>query len=371
MEEQVAGVPALRGEIGGSFPFRAAAEPEEAAPPRRVPTALTRKQKAAVIVKILLDEGQDVSFRSLPEELQADLTLQMGAMGLVDHTTLNAVVSEFADELESVGLSFLNGMAGALSALDGRISPHTAARLRKEAGVRQLGDPWQRLRALSPAELKAMAESESVEVAAVLLSKLEVSKAAELLTSLPGERARAITYAITQTSAITPEAVDRIGISLAAQLDQQPERAFDKAPETRLGEILNYSASQTRDDVLAGIEEADADFAERLRAAIFTFENIPERIRPIDVPAILRTVDQDALARALSAAEKLGLDLACEFLLSNTTQRMATTLREAAAEIGALKQKDAEEAMNAVVRAIRSLLDSGEIELVEPEEDAP
>ena len=43
--------------------------------------------------------------------------------------------------------------------------------------------------------------------------------AAALLGSMPGPDARCITYAVSLTSAVTPEAVDRIGLSLAAQLD--------------------------------------------------------------------------------------------------------------------------------------------------------
>ena len=68
-----------------------------------------------------------------------------------------------------------------------KISRQTASRLRKEAGVRQFGDPWERLKALPPEDLAALAEAESIEVAAVLLSKLDTAKAAKMssLTQMP------------------------------------------------------------------------------------------------------------------------------------------------------------------------------------------
>ncbi|MEM6890607.1 MAG: flagellar motor switch protein FliG, partial [Pseudomonadota bacterium] len=94
------------------------------------PTAnISRKAKAAIVVRLLLNEGADIPLEELPEELQVELTQQMGAMRLIDRDTLASVVSEFAEELDSVGLSFPGGIAGALDALDGRISKHTAARL--------------------------------------------------------------------------------------------------------------------------------------------------------------------------------------------------------------------------------------------------
>ena len=185
------------------------------------PLNLSRSAKAAIVVRLLVNEGADIPLEELPEELQAKLTHQMGSMRTVDRGTLSSVVEEFTQQVESIGLSFKGGIAGALEALDGKISKQTADRLRKEAGVRKYGDPWARLRELGVEKLLPVLETESTEVAAVLLSKLDVKRAAELLGRLPGPEARRITYAVSQTSAVTPEAVDRIGLSLAAQLDAE------------------------------------------------------------------------------------------------------------------------------------------------------
>src|SRR5690554_1726450 len=90
-----------------------------APPPPQAPTAarLTRRQKAAIIVRFLLNEGADVALSDLPDALQGRLTTQIGSMRYVDRPTLISVVTEFASELETMGLTFPHGMAGALSAL--------------------------------------------------------------------------------------------------------------------------------------------------------------------------------------------------------------------------------------------------------------
>ena len=151
---------------------------------------LSRAQKAAIIVRFLMNEGADVSLAELPDTLQARLTTQMGSMRYVDRSTLAEVVAEFANELEGMGLTFPRGLPGALSALDGRISPQTAERLRKEAGVRQHGDPWELVKSTEPEALVPILEEESAEVAAVILSKLDVARAADLLGRLPGAQCR-------------------------------------------------------------------------------------------------------------------------------------------------------------------------------------
>lgn len=340
----------------------------EAAPTERiVPRQLDAAEKAAVVVRLLLNDGAELPLEDLPDDLQARLTESMGGMGLVDRVTLAAVVSEFSEALDSLGLSFPHDIAGALSALDGKISARTAARLRKEAGVRQAGDPWKRLQSLPTADLAAIAQAECTEVAAVLLSKLDVPKAAELLGLLPGPLARRIAYAVSRTGAVTPDAVDRIGLSLASQLDDRPERAFDARPGERVGAILNQSPQNTREDVLTGLEETDAEFAESVRRAIFIFAHIPDRLNPRDVPLAIRATDPGALVTALSSAMKTGGDTenrrAAEYLLENMSTRMADNLRDEIEESGPVKSAEGERAMTEVVSAIRRLEQSGEIEL--------
>ncbi len=337
-------------------------------PARVVARALSSREKAAVIVRLLLNEGADIPLEELPDALQEKLTHQLGCMGLVDRVTLAAVAAEFADALDSVGLSFPHGLAGALDAVNGKIAPTTAARLRKVAGVRQVGDPWERLREVPPEDLAEMAQAESTEVAAVVLSKLDTAKAAQLLGNLPGPVARRITYAVSKTANVTPDAVERIGWSLAAQLDQRPVPAFQDEPGARVGAILNQSEATTRDGLLTALDEEDADFATVVRQSIFTFAHIPTRIMARDIPAVLRGVDQPVLVSALAGVSSDEDQAAAEFILTNISSRMADNLREEMTERGKVKQSETEEAMTQIVGAIRTLLDDGAITLVEQED---
>jgi len=340
--------------------------PAGLAPPGRG-SNLSRRQKAAIVVRLLLAEGAHLRLDALPEAMQEDLTRQMAGIRMVDRDTLAAVIEEFLQELEQVGLSFPGGMAGALDLLDGALDPGMMARLRRQAGPVAAGDPWARIAEIDAARLLPVLEAESIEVGAVLLSKLGVGKAAELLGQLPGERARRMSYAISLTGSIAPDAVLRIGRALAAQLDARPEAAFDTGPVERVGAILNAAPAATRDEVLEGLEEADSGFAEMVRRSIFTFANIPTRIDPRDVPRIVRDVDQEVLITAMAGAT--GPDKAAtEFILSNMSQRMADSLREEIAEAGKVKQADAEAAMGAIVGAIRALEAEGTLFLLAGDE---
>lgn len=331
------------------------------------PSALSRRRKAAIVVRALLAQGGPMPLARLPQDLQIALARELAQMRSVDRDTLGAVIAEFTAAIDDQGLTFAPGVEAALGLLEGSISDAAAARLRREAGLTGGGDPWARIAELDGARILPALETESVEVAAVLLSKLKVSKAAELLGMLPGERARRITYAVSRTGAISPAMVRTIGEALVAQLGAERASAFADAPVDRVGAILNFAPSSTREEVLTGLDETDVEFAEKVRRAIFTFANIPARLDARDVPKIIREIDQAALVRALAAATGDGMDAerpAADFILGNMSQRMADSLREAAAEIAPMTPAEADAAMAEVVRVIRALEASGEVFLL-------
>ena len=330
---------------------------------------LSGKAKAAIVVRLLLNEGADVPLEELPDDLQLELTQQMGKMRLVDRQTLDAVAAEFAEQLENIGLSFPNGLAGALSAMEGKISRHTHSRLRKEAGVRQFGDPWDRLRKLPPEELAELAKAESTEVAAVLLSKIDTAKAAEMLQHLPGPIARRITYAVSQTSSVTPDTVDRIGLSLASQIEARPQVAFDKTPGQRVGAILTQSAAAKREEVLTALDEEDQEFATDVRKSIFTFALIAQKLEPVDVPKLVRALGPQDITTAIAFATDEDDVASVTFLLDNMSSRMANNLREEANQLGRIKRADGEAAYGIIVNMLREMVVNGDIELKSDEEE--
>ncbi|NVO22790.1 FliG C-terminal domain-containing protein [Donghicola mangrovi] len=325
---------------------------------------LMRRHKAAIIVRFLLSEGADIPLTDLPEELQQDLTQAMGQLRYIDRDTLADVLGEFASELEQVGLAFPDGLAGALETLDGRLSPETAARLRREAGVRQKGDAWARLAALDSDTLLGFFERESLEVSAVLLSKLPTDKAASLLARMPGDQARRVAFAVSRTEQVTPEAVYRIGVSLATQIDQAPPREFVKPPANRLGEILDISNALTRDTVLTGIDQDDADFARALRGVILTFADLRHRLKPLDAPTLVRTVGDEDITAIISGATAEGDIATWEFLLSNMSKRLSDQLRTAARERTTADTSTTEAAMSNVIRTVRQMQSEDTLELL-------
>jgi flagellar motor switch protein FliG len=332
-----------------------------------VPAQLTAKQKAAVIVRLLLSQNVSPALDRLTLDMQRDLARVMGTLGPINRATLAEVVHEFTDRLDTLALTSPKGLAEAIALLEPYISPVARDGLRAEAEAGDPTDPWRRLAAYGPERLRPLLLSESAEIAAILLSKLGVAKAATLLAGLPEQRAQVIAHAVSLTSTVSPQTVERIGLHLLTQMLAEPEPAFRASPVDRVGAILNAVNSGVRESLLGGLETRDAEFAGEVRRAIFTFHHIPKRIDPGDVPRILRRVDPDALTRAIA----FGFETAPEtvdFLLANMSRRLAEQIRIDAENTVKPSPEDGEAAMVEVVKAIRDLEEDCEIRLIPPED---
>lgn len=330
---------------------------------------LTARQKAAIIVRLILAEGEDMDLARLPSGLQTDLAQEMALMGLIDRDTRNAVIAEFCDTL-SIGLSFPGDIDGTLELLDGHLSPGTTDRLRRMAALNGGGDPWDRIAALSTPLLAELARTEAVEIAAVMFSKLPVPRAAEVFGLLDPALARQIAYAMSLTGMIEAGALRRIGQALIQAADAIPRSALDGKAVDKVGAILNFSTSATRETVLAGLESDDAGFADEVRKTIFTWANIPARIDPRDIARITREVENSVLVKAMAGAKGPNQPTV-DFLLSGLSSRLADSMREEMEGLGKVSTRDAEEAMDQVVAAIRRMEAAGDLFMIaaEPDED--
>ncbi len=334
------------------------------------PVALTQRQKAAVIVRLMIDYDALPDLTALSEDHQTALARDISNMRRIDRQTLTGIIDDFSHELNTIALTFPDSMDDTLSALESHLSTNATNALRREAGFGVGGDPWARLGTLNNDRLLSMLQAETPEIAGIALSKIPVARAAELLEMLPGPEARRITFAISRTSEIAPETVLAIGRALVDAQESEPLSAFSDGPVKRVGAILNSSTTATREDVLEGLDNEDRNFAEEVRKAIFTFANIQTRVAARDIPRVLREIEEDTLILALAGA-KTTMEPVVEFILESLSRRMADQLRVAIGERENINERDAEAAMTEIIAAIRRMETAGELMLLAPEPEAP
>ncbi|CTQ50407.1 FliG C-terminal domain-containing protein [Jannaschia donghaensis] len=332
-------------------------------------STLNRRQKAAVVVHLLVSGGADPGLRELPPAQQRQLVRDMADLRFIDRETLADIVAEFAAELDSIGLHFPRDPAQILALLESQLSMDILDELGAEMGIDGPPGkgPWAQIANLEVEALAELIQHETDEVGAILLSKLPPARAADLMKVLAPDRADRLAAAFARTDDVAPGAVAQIGMALGRETSARPAPAFETDGVKRVGDILNAATSGIRRAILDKLEESNPDFANRVRAVVFSFENIPDRISPRDMPRVMRNVDNAVLVTALAG---LSPDQApvSDFILGSISKRMADQIREEIEERDAPSPEEHEDALGAVVAVVRQMEDDGELSLVVPED---
>ncbi|MEO0989685.1 MAG: flagellar motor switch protein FliG, partial [Pseudomonadota bacterium] len=101
--------------------------------PKAAPTVnLRQREKAAIIVRLILSHGTRLRLADLPADLQKQLARDVSSIRQIDQDTLTAVVEEFLEAMGAAGLTFGGGIQEALTILDGSISATAAVEIARE-----------------------------------------------------------------------------------------------------------------------------------------------------------------------------------------------------------------------------------------------
>ncbi|MGF1500234.1 MAG: flagellar motor switch protein FliG [Paracoccaceae bacterium] len=341
-----------------------------AALPELATAPLTRQQKAAIVIGALGPEAAAPILEQLDEASLRGFAEGMAQLRRIEPEIVNATIAEFLDNLDRAGSTIRGGLSLAREMLGQHVDQPTLLRILDDVDVPSIHNVWKKLARVNEDALAEFLRREHPQTVAVVLSKLASDHAARILSRFEPDRARDVVLGITKTQNLDTKVIEAIGASvsrdfLAGQNAEGPRRN----PAERIGAIMNFTAADIRSHVLEKIAETQPDFAEEIKRKMFTFEDIPARIEPRDVTAVVRAVEAEVLKRALGGAQETLPD-AANFILSNISQRMAEQIREELKDQGRVRRKDAEDAQNEVILAIRGLLERGEIRLATPDEEA-
>ncbi len=329
---------------------------------------LRRDQKAAIVLRILGDEGAKLPLGNADAPQLARLVRAMAGLRHVDETTTLDVIREFLTDVTSLGLYFRPGLESATEALGSHMTDSVRALLADRIEDDAPRDPWLVVANQPPELLARLLASETAHVAALTLARLSPRKAAELLDILPADVARQAMLAALGPDGFSADTIARIGAALAEGAEQAQRRGpLSGTAVDRVGAILNFASGHTREKLLSSLESSDEELAEKVRRVMFTFADIPDRVEVKDVAKLVRAVPNDVFFRAMAGALIREKETA-DFLFANLSKRLSKQLAEEVRELGEVKPKDADAAMNAVVQAARDLEAAGEITLIAPGE---
>ncbi|MDH3968385.1 MAG: flagellar motor switch protein FliG, partial [Rhodospirillales bacterium] len=107
---------------------------------------------------------------------------------------------------------------------------------------------------------------------------------------------------------------------------------------------------------ITALEERNRDSAERIKALMFTFEDLG-KLDPGAIQTVLRGAEKDKLALALKGASEAVRDL----FYSNMSERAAKMMREDMQAMGPVRLRDVDEAQMYMVQVAKDLAARNEI----------
>ena len=123
-----------------------------------------------------------------------------------------------------------------------------------------------------------------------------------------------------------------------------------------MAEIFNSFDRSTEQRFMAALEERSRDSAERIKALMFTFEDLI-KLDPSSVQTLLRNVEKGDLGLALKGASEPLRDL----FFSNMSERAGEILREDMEAMGPVRLSEVDEAQLKMVNSAKDLAAKGEI----------
>ena len=320
----------------------------------------TGTQKAAILLMQAGKERASMVLRALREQEVAEIMAEVARLHHLEVNEIEEVLNEFSEIHTARAHVAQGGYSTARELLEASFGGSKADEILDNLGVTMVAAPFEFLRRADTRQVLSYLQDEHPQTIALVLAHMHPDAAAMVLSSLPEELQRDVALRIAKMDRTSPEVIEQVEAILERKLStviQQSDFAQAGGLQT-LVDILNSSDRGTERLILEGLESEDGELADEVRNRMFVFEDITN-LDDRAVQMVLRSVDTKELAVALK-----GVDPKVRGKVTgNMSERAAANLTEEIQLLGPMKLKTVEEAQAAIVRVIRTLEESGQIDM--------
>ncbi|HYK81212.1 MAG TPA: flagellar motor switch protein FliG [Micropepsaceae bacterium] len=317
--------------------------------------SLTGPDRAAIFLLSLGEELGAKLWQMMDEDEIKEVSQLMSNLGTVSASLVEKLLIDFVSQMSSTGS--LMGSYESTERLLTRFMPTDKVgaimeEIRGPAGRTM----WDKLGNVNESVLANYLKNEYPQTVAVVLSKIKSEHAARVLASLPEEFALEVVQRMLRMESVQKDILDKIEQTLRVEFMSNLARTAKRDAHEMMAEIFNNFDRQTESRFLTSLEERSRDAAERIKALMFTFEDLG-KLDPGSIQTLLRHVEKDKLGLALKGAT----DSLRDVFFSNMSERAGKILREDMESLGPVRLKDVDEAQMRMVNVAKDLSNKGEI----------
>lgn len=337
---------------------------DELPPQRKLPLA----EKAAIIIAALGAEAAPHVLQGMSETTIRRFAGAMSKIGAVTPEMLEQAIEEFSAELGArnqvrVGATEARKILGEL------LDDDSVSRIMDDVDLSNGRTIWEKLSNSSDQALAAYLRHEHPQTVAVVLSKLRAEKAARVLERLDAEFAQIVVLRLARVPRLDSEVMDIVKDVLQRDFlaVMQREQAT-RRPADVIGAMMNAVAISKRGALMEQLEQEKPKLAKQVQKVMFGFADIPGRVDARDAGTLLKAVEEPTMMLALKHAEA-NAPKVIDFFIGNISKRLSQRLEGELKMRSSPSPREGEAAQTAVVNMVRELSRSGELKMVDGDEE--
>lgn len=324
---------------------------------------LTGQQKAAIFLMSIGEEAAVKMFSMMEDDEIRELSGIMSSLGQVNSDTVERLFMEFAEQVSASG-----AVVGNHDSTE-RLLVKALGKGRVDGIMEEIRGPagrttWDKLGNVNEEILANFLKNEYPQTIAVVLSKIKSDHAARVLMNLPEDLTLEVISRMISMEAVKKEVMDGIEKTLRMEFMSNLAKRQSRDSHELIADIFNNFDRNAEAKFMGKLEERDPESAERVRALMFTFEDLA-KIDKAGIQTLLRAIDKDKLAIALKGASDTLKDL----FLTNMSERASKILKEDMEAMGPVRIKDVDEAQMYIVGIAKDMAGKGEIMIAGDSED--
>ncbi len=316
-------------------------------------------QKAAMLMLSLGEENSSKIWPMLDDEEIRDLSQIMANLGTINSETVERLFIEFVNRFSTAGAvvgTYENTERLLMKALPAGRVELIMDEIRGPAGRTM----WDKLGNVNESVLASYLKNEYPQTVAVVMSKIKPDHAARVLASLPEDFAMEVVLRMLRMEAVQKDILEKVEQTLRTEFMSNLARTNRRDSHELVAEVFNNLDRNTENRFLAALEERNRESAEKIKALMFTFEDLV-RLDPSAVQTLLKNSDKGKLSLSLKGASEALRDL----FFSNMSERAGKLLREEMEQMGPVRLRDVDDAQMLLVNTAKDLAAKGEIVLAD------
>src|SRR6201985_1696272 len=314
-------------------------------------------KRAAILMLALGEQYGGKVWGLLDDDEVRELSIHMSTLGTIEADIVEDLLLEFVSRMSASGA--LMGTFDATERLLQQYLPSERVsgimdEIRGPAGRNM----WEKLSNVQEEVLANYLKNEYPQTIAVVLSKLKSEHAARVLAILPEDMALDVVGRMLKMEAVQKEVIERVEQTLRTEFMSNLSQTRRRDAHEVMAEIFNNFDRQTETRFLTSLEEENRDAAERIKALMFTFDDLI-KLDAGSAQTLMRNIDKDKLAIALKGAN----ETVRQFFFSNMSTRAAKMLTDDMGALGPVRLRDVDEAQGLLVNLAKDMAAKGEIML--------